>query len=682
MQSRDWMPVLLTAIPLLRPDVGTATSLPPLEFYTTTPCRIVDTRPGHMPLLPGALRTFAVAGVCGIPPNARAVSLNVTAVGPTAGGQITLFPADQAVPSTSTVNFGTGQTRANNAVLGLSADGRLAAVFGGSGQVDLTLDVNGYFAEASFTRISDMTSPRVFPCAARLTDGKVLIAGGHGTGTSNPLSSAELYDPATRTFASTGSMNIARGRPQCVALSDGRVLVAGGVIAPFTYTSTAEVYNPATGTFTGAGNMTTPRGEGWYALAVPGGALLFGGTFEGTFGTATAAVDRFDSGSNSFARVGTLLGARRDYTAQMLGDNTALLVGGVLRYDLPVSPTAELYDISTNQPISIGQPNNSPRVRGWGSAVLPGGDVLVMSGGGFPAEIYRRASRSFEAIAGAPALYASDFGSAVSLSNGRVFLLGYGRASGTGGRIAEIFDPAGGTFTALGPMAFPSECQGYVATALVDGTVLVTGGGTPGNCGQGTAVAEIFGPFRLSFPLKRPGDSPYQTTISAVMDHTSSENVVEAYNGESGSVNPYTYAPGVVGYRKPDLTDFNLPFLAYEDGVPASGRKWLFYDGHTGYDYPAPLGLEVYATAGGVATVTGDQYNTFIIDHGNGYTTFYLHMSEILVSNGQTVARGELVGKVGKEGAGAYHLHVTIKHNDVPVDPYGRSGVNYTLWEE
>jgi Kelch motif len=348
-----------------------------------------------------------------------------------------------------------------------------------------------------FSRISDNAAPRHFHCAAKLDNGKVLIVGGYGTGTSNPLSSAELYDPATHTFAPTGSMNVSRGRPQCVTLSDGRVLVGGGATAPFTYTNSAEVYNPTTGTFTTVGNMTTPRGEGWHAFAVPGGALLFGGTFEGIFGTATAAVDRFDSGSNAFSQVGTLLGARRDHNVQMLADGAALLVGGVLRFDLPVSPTAELYDLSTNQPIAIGQPIHTPRVRSWSSAVLPGGDVLVTSGAGFPSEIYKTASRSFEALNGAPTLYAADFGSAVSFSNGKVLLLGYGRASGQGGRIAEIFDPAGGTFTAVGPMAFPSECQGYAATALDDGTVLITGGGTPGNCGQGTPVAEIFNPNDL-----------------------------------------------------------------------------------------------------------------------------------------------------------------------------------------
>jgi hypothetical protein len=346
--------------------------------------------------------------------------------------------------------------------------------------------------EPTFTRITDMTTPRYFPCVAKLGDGRVLIVGGTGTGHDNPLSSAELYDPATRTFAPTGSMTVPRARPACVTLSDGRVLVAGGATARFNFTNSAEVYNPVTGTFTAEGNMTSVRGEGWHALAVPGGALLFGGTYEGNYGTATAAVDRFDAATNSFSRVGTLDAARRDYTAHMLSDGTALLAGGVLRYDLPVSLTSELYNVSTNQPISIGQPSSTARSRAWSAAGLPGSDVLVTSGAGVPSEVYRRTTHSFESLNGAPSLYGNDFAGAVSLPDGKVVLFGYGRAPGQGGRVAEIFDPSDSTFTTVGPTAFQSECPGYATVLLGDGTVLLTGGGTPGNCGQGIRVAEIF----------------------------------------------------------------------------------------------------------------------------------------------------------------------------------------------
>jgi len=119
----------------------------PTDFYTITPCRVLDTRQGSGPLSGALSRSFLVAGTCGIPTAATAAYFNATVVNPTAGGYVRLFPADQLVPSTSTVNFQLGQTRANNTIIGLSADGRVGALANlGSGQTDLVLDVTGYFA--------------------------------------------------------------------------------------------------------------------------------------------------------------------------------------------------------------------------------------------------------------------------------------------------------------------------------------------------------------------------------------------------------------------------------------------------------------------------------------------------------------------------------------------------------
>jgi pseudomonalisin len=121
-------------------------------FYTLLPCRIIDTRnpPGSLAgpaLQPGSLRTFAVIGACGVPPTAAAISVNVTITGPTAGGYLTLAPGGQALPLTSTINFRAGQTRANNAVLGLARDasGTFVVLDGSAGTVNFILDVNGYF---------------------------------------------------------------------------------------------------------------------------------------------------------------------------------------------------------------------------------------------------------------------------------------------------------------------------------------------------------------------------------------------------------------------------------------------------------------------------------------------------------------------------------------------------------
>jgi hypothetical protein len=72
--------------------------------------------------------------------------LNVTVLSPTAQGNVRLYPADVSPPTTSAINYAAGQTRANNAVLSLGANGALVVYVGQpGGTVHVVLDVNGYF---------------------------------------------------------------------------------------------------------------------------------------------------------------------------------------------------------------------------------------------------------------------------------------------------------------------------------------------------------------------------------------------------------------------------------------------------------------------------------------------------------------------------------------------------------
>jgi hypothetical protein len=128
-------------------------------YYTVPPCRLIDTREPTDPLgalAPSSLREFIVSGLttqCGIPTAATAISINVTVTQPQALGFLTVFPSD-ALPAsaTSTLNFGAGQTRANNAVLGLFPHLGLGEYFttfeaqnGSAGSLQLIVDVSGYF---------------------------------------------------------------------------------------------------------------------------------------------------------------------------------------------------------------------------------------------------------------------------------------------------------------------------------------------------------------------------------------------------------------------------------------------------------------------------------------------------------------------------------------------------------
>jgi hypothetical protein len=111
----------------------------------------VDTRqPADGPALAsGITETWSLHGSCGIPATAKSVAVNVTVTQPTGIGYLILWAGDAPVPSSSVINFGPGQTRSNNAILGLAAnaDGTLKVQPGisGGGTVHVILDVVGYF---------------------------------------------------------------------------------------------------------------------------------------------------------------------------------------------------------------------------------------------------------------------------------------------------------------------------------------------------------------------------------------------------------------------------------------------------------------------------------------------------------------------------------------------------------
>jgi len=119
----------------------------PTDFYTLTPCRLVDTRATQAPALAAfERRVWTLAGRCSVPPAAKSVVLNVTVVGPTARGNIRLAPGN-SLTEASTINFVPGVTRANNAIVLLATDdtGSVSATNRSNGTVHVVLDVSGYF---------------------------------------------------------------------------------------------------------------------------------------------------------------------------------------------------------------------------------------------------------------------------------------------------------------------------------------------------------------------------------------------------------------------------------------------------------------------------------------------------------------------------------------------------------
>ena len=77
---------------------------------------------GGPALAAGAARVFPLHNRCGIPPTARALSVNLTVTQPTASGNFRLYPAGIPLPVASSINYAAGQTRANNAIAPLSGE--------------------------------------------------------------------------------------------------------------------------------------------------------------------------------------------------------------------------------------------------------------------------------------------------------------------------------------------------------------------------------------------------------------------------------------------------------------------------------------------------------------------------------------------------------------------------------
>lgn len=94
---------------------------------------------------------------------------------------------------------------------------------------------------------------------------------------------------------------------------------------------------------------------------------------------------------------------------------------------------------------------------------------------------------------------------------------------------------------------------------------------------------------------------------------------------------------------------------------------------HTGVDFRAETGSSIMATAPGkvvVAEYNGGYGNMVEVEHANGLTTRYAHMSAISVTTGQMVKTGTVVGRVGSTGRSTGpHLHYETRINDEPVDP-------------
>lgn len=123
----------------------------------------------------------------------------------------------------------------------------------------------------------------------------------------------------------------------------------------------------------------------------------------------------------------------------------------------------------------------------------------------------------------------------------------------------------------------------------------------------------------------------------------------------------------------------DIDFTAPADG-PLSGRFGVrrIFNGqprapHVGLDFSVPAGTPIGSAGAGTVLATNDYFfngRTVYVDHGQGLITMYCHLEQIDVMPGQTVSRGQLLGRAGSTGrASGPHLHWSVILNGTMVDP-------------
>ncbi len=172
-----------------------------------------------------------------------------------------------------------------------------------------------------------MAEGRMRHTATLLPNGKVLVAGGQKNSTgylaADYLSSAELYDPVTRSFTPTGSMATARSSHTATLLPSGKVLIAGGYNTG--YLSSAELYDPAAGTFSSAKPMGTARKNHRAVLLKNSTKVLIVGGYNGSRLSSTELYDFVAGVFSASIPMGT---PRNLHTATLLEDGRVLVAGG------------------------------------------------------------------------------------------------------------------------------------------------------------------------------------------------------------------------------------------------------------------------------------------------------------------------------------------------------------------
>ncbi|MBI4706118.1 MAG: hypothetical protein HY744_33910 [Deltaproteobacteria bacterium] len=325
------------------------------------------------------------------------------------------------------------------------------------------------WVDPQWVTTGSMSAGRAGPDMVTLADGRVLVAGGTGPG--GVGKTAELWDPKSESWASTGELGQSRPSPVLAVLPApvGQVLVTGGA------GSSAERYDPLAGTWKPTPPMKAARERPTATVLADGRVLVAGATDEKT------RSELYDPVADQWKPVpGADMGqARTGHTASLLSDGRVLVAGGLPSGEGKAVATAEIFD-----PQSGGWKPAAPMVEArvrHGAVTLGTGQVLVA--GGSSCDGVCQTAASAELYLADEDTWVPTGGLSQSRQDHSTSLLGNGRVLVTGGQscdllscvmlqTAEMYDPAG-NWTTIKPM---SQHRTQHAASVVGSRVLVAGG--------------------------------------------------------------------------------------------------------------------------------------------------------------------------------------------------------------
>lgn len=258
-------------------------------------------------------------------------------------------------------------------------DGDVLIAGGSDGHACLASAEIYVFGRRVFRPAMDMHAPRCGAQAFVLKDGRVLLAGGSTSSDDGQQSEAEIYDPRTGTFARTGSMHVPRSSFAGAVLRDGKVLVMGGWSAGTypgrTIEKSAELYDPTTGRFSTTGSMTAQRYKMAAVRLDDGRVLVIGGSDARDWHGISDTTEIYDPRTGLFSAAARMHFKRFKLPdgATLLGGGRVLVTGGAER--------AEIYDPARDVFAGV----SGPALDGFYFSTatrLAGNDVLIVGGYG------------------------------------------------------------------------------------------------------------------------------------------------------------------------------------------------------------------------------------------------------------------------------------------------------------